>query len=313
MDRIVVTPRSMTSPPHAALERLRRAGYEVVMPTPGEQPDERRLIGALAEAVGYLAGVEKVSRAVLEAAPRLRVISRNGVGIDNVDMEAARERGVQVMRAEGVNARGVAELTIAHMLAACRRMDFHHSTLKNHAWQRRKGIELNGRTVGIVGCGRIGRAVAELCLAFGMTVRAFDPYVDAGFRPAGNFGFVSLDELLQTADILSLHAPVPEDGVALLDAAAFARMKAGVMIVNTARFELLDAQAVRAALEDGTVAVLTLDAFQAEPPEDWSLIDHENVIATPHIGGFTVESVERVTQVSIENLLRVLSRQAEGG
>ncbi|TVR32116.1 MAG: oxidoreductase [Spirochaetaceae bacterium] len=306
MGQVVVTPRSMTAPPHPALEKLRQAGYEILMPAPGEQPTETQLIGALENAEGYLAGVEKVSRSVIEAAPRLRAISRNGVGIDNVDMAAAGDRGIQVLRAEGVNARGVAELTLGHMLAACRRIDFHAHALRNHAWQRRKGLELHGRTAGIVGCGRIGRMVAEMCLAFGMTVRAYDPYADSAYRPSGDFAFVTLAELLGVSDIISLHAPVPGDGRPLLDRTSFEKMKPGVIVVNTARFELLDPQAVRTSLDNGTVAVLTLDAFQSEPPPDWSLIDHQNVIATPHIGGFTQESVDRVTEVAIDNLLRAL-------
>lgn len=306
MGQVVVTPRSMTAPPHPALEKLRQAGYEILMPAPGEQPTETQLIGALENAEGYLAGVEKVSRSVIEAAPRLRAISRNGVGIDNVDMAAAGDRGIQVLRAEGVNARGVAELTLGHMLAACRRIDFHAHALRNHAWQRRKGLELHGRTAGIVGCGRIGRMVAEMCLAFGMTVRAYDPYADSAYRPSGDFSFVTLAELLGVSDIISLHAPVPGDGRPLLDRTSFEKMKPGVIVVNTARFELLDPQAVRTSLDNGTVAVLTLDAFQSEPPPDWSLIDHQNVIATPHIGGFTQESVDRVTEVAIDNLLRAL-------
>ena len=307
MGQVVVTPRSMTAPPHPALEKLRQAGYEVLMPTPGEQPTETQLIGALQNTEGYVAGVEKVSRTVLEAAPRLRAISRNGVGIDNIDMAAAGDRGIQVLRAEGVNARGVAELTLGHMLAACRRIDFHAQTLRDHAWQRRKGFELQGRTVGIVGCGRIGRMVVEMCLALGTAVRAYDPYADSAYRPGGDFAFVDLAELLRVSDIISLHAPVPGDGKPLFDREAFASMKPGVIVVNTARFELLDPEALRASLDDGTVAVLTLDAFQAEPPPDWSLIDHRNVIATPHIGGFTHESVDRVTEVAIDNLLRALS------
>ena len=306
MKQVVVTPRSMTAPPHPALEKLRQAGYEVLMPTPGEQPTETQLVAALQNAEGYLAGVEKVSRTVLEAAPRLRAISRNGVGIDNVDMTAAGDRGIQVLRAEGVNARGVAELTLGHMLAACRRIDFHSQTLRNHAWQRRKGVELKGRTAGIVGCGRIGRMVVEICLALGMTVRAYDPYADSAYRPGGDFAFVDLAELLRASDVISLHAPVPDDGRPIIDRAAFAEMKPGVIIVNTARFELLDPEALRASLDNGTVAVLTLDAFQSEPPPDWSLIDHQNVIATPHIGSFTQESVDRVSEVAIDNLLQAL-------
>jgi len=297
----------MSSPVHPSLERLRQAGYEVITPAPGKQPDEQQLLDALKNAQGYLAGVEKISRAILEAASQLKVISRNGVGVDNVDMEAARERGIKVMRTEGVNANGVAELTIAHLFAACRRIDYHANSLRGHAWQRRKGCELRGRVLGIIGYGRIGRIVGELSRGLGMRVCVFDPYLDATTVESADIEFLTLSDLLQVSDIVSLHAPVPDNGNPVLDQAALDQVKPGVIVLNTARYELLDEKAVRKALDDGTVSVLTLDAFQSEPPHDWSLIDHENVLATPHIGGFTVETVDRVADAAVENLLKVLN------
>lgn len=307
MGQVVVTPRSMSSPIHPSLDRLREAGYEVITPAPGKQPDEQQLIEALKNAQGYLAGVERISRSIIEAAPQLQVISRNGVGIDNIDMKAAREHGISVMRTEGVNANGVAELTIAHLFAACRRIDYHTSSLKAHTWQRRKGCEVKARTVGIIGYGRIGRIVGDLCRGLGMKVCVYDPFVDIAAVESADVRFVTFSELLQTSDILSLHAPVPEGGNPLLDQVALDQVKPGVIILNTARYELLDVQAVREALDDGTVSVLTLDAFQSEPPDDWSLVDHENVLATPHIGGFTAETVDRVADAAVDNVLKVLN------
>lgn len=309
MGQIVVTPRSMSAPIHPSLDRLREAGYEVITPAPGKQPDEQQLIEALKNAQGYLAGVERISRSIIEAAPQLRVISRNGVGVDNIDMKAAREHGISVMRTEGVNANGVAELTIAHLFAACRRLDYHASSLKTHTWQRRKGCEVKARTMGIIGYGRIGRLVGDLCRGLGMKVCAFDPFIDVASVESAGIRFVTFPELLQCSDIVSLHAPVPEDGKPVLDRAALNQAKRGVIVLNTARYELLDAPAVRDALDDGTVSVLTLDAFQSEPPDDWSLVDHENVLATPHIGGFTAETVDRVAEAAVENVLKVLKRE----
>lgn len=306
MSEIVVTPRSMTSPVHPSLQRLRDAGYAVITPTPGVQPNENQLIDSLKRARGYLAGVETIRRPLLASAPHLRVISRNGVGVDNIDMDAAHEYGIKVMRTEGVNARGVAELTIAHLFAASRRMDFHTNTLKNRNWQRRKGRELYGHTAGIIGYGRIGRIVADLCHGIGMKVLAFDPYAHNSDRQEENVEFVTLSELLGESDIVSLHAPVPDDGNPVLNKAAIEQLKSGVIVINTARFELLDPTAVREALDDGTISVLTLDAFQSEPPCEWSLLDHENVLATPHIGGYTEETVDRVADAAVDNLLKVL-------
>ena len=314
MKTIIVTPRSLSSPPHPLLDGFRDAGFEVVFPSPGKQPTEEELLAAIPDAVGFLAGVEPISARVLDAAKNLRAISRNGTGIDNVDLAAAERHGIAVLRAEGANARGVAELTFAHMLAAVRHVVEATTEIRAGRWTRTKGIELYGRTLALIGCGRVGKMVAELAAAFGMTVRAYDPYPDTDFatrfgsRGDGTFAYAPFDVVVADADIVSLHSPMPADGSPLIDARAIGLMKKGVVIVNTARYELLDADAVLGALENGTVGAVTLDAFSEEPPKDRRLVDHPRVISTPHIGGFTTESVDRASEAAIENLLVALTK-----
>ncbi len=306
--RILVTPRSVTRNGHPSLDALSAAGYEVVFSTPGCFPTEGELLELLPGCVGYLAGVETISARVLDAATDLKAISRNGTGVDSIDLAAAERNGIQVCRAEGANARGVAELTFAHVLASVRSLPFSDSEMKGGGWTRRKGIELEGRTLGLVGCGKIGQLVAEFAMAFGMKVRAFDPYPDDRFSPAGDFAYCPLDELLAVSDIVSLHCPPKADGRPLIDGVAIAAMKAGVYIVNTARGSLLDDDAVLEALESGSVAGVALDAFTSEPPADLRLVKHPRVTATPHIGGFTAESVGRAMSVAVDNLLGALGR-----
>ncbi len=304
--KILVTPRSVTKNGHPALEALTAAGYEIVFSTPGCFPTEEELLELLPGCVGYLAGVETISAKVLDAATDLKVISRNGTGVDSVDLGAAERNGIQICRAQGANARGVAELTFAHILSTIRSVSFSDRALKNGEWTRRKGIELGGRTLGLVGCGKIGQIVAGFAVAFGMRVRAHDPYPDESFSPDGDFAYCSFHELLTCADIISLHCPPKTDGSPVIDRTTIEAMKSGVHIVNTARASLLDDEAVLAELDSGKIAGVTFDAFRVEPPDDWHLVKHARVTATPHIGGFTEESVAKAMTVAVENLLSLL-------
>ena len=307
MNRVLVTPRSITKNGNSALERLREAGYEVVFTTPGEQPSEDELIALLPGCVGYLAGVEKISARVLEAAPDLKVISRNGTGVDNIDLAAAERLGIRVCRAEGANARGVAELAFGLVLSLARGIPFSDRAIKQGGWERRQGIELEGRTLGLVGCGRIGRLVASFALAFGMEVLAHDVVRDESLASLAGFTYRPLEEVLANSDFISLHCPPPEDGRPLIDASALRTVKRGACIINTARAGLVDDEAVLNAMEEGRLTGFATDVYELEPPVARRLLANDRVIATPHVGGLTSESVSRAVGVAIENLLQYLS------
>ena len=305
--KVLVTPRSVTREGHPSLQKLRDTGCEVIFCSPGKQPDEAELRRLLPGCVGYLAGVERITASVLEAAESLRVISRNGTGTDNVDFAAAQARGILVLRAEGTNARGVAELAIGQIFALARSTPMADAALKCGRWERpAQGAELAGKSLGIIGCGRIGRLVAQMAIGIGMKVSAYDPFADASFSPGKDFRYLSLAEVIANADFLSAHSPPAADGKPLLDAGSFAQMKRGVFLVNTSRYDVFDAEALYAALEDGTVAGLALDVFDSEPPTDQRLVRHPRVIASPHIGGFTHESIDRAMTVAVDNLIGVL-------
>ena len=307
MAKILVTPRSITAAGgHPALDALTEAGYELVFSTAGKQPGEDQLIELLPGCAGYLAGVERISAKALRAATQLKVISRNGTGTDAVDLEAAERLGICVCRAEGANARGVAELTIAMIFALARNIPAHSRAIKAGRWERHKGIELRGKVLGLVGCGKIGQLVAEAAVALGMEVLAHDLYPAETFAPSERFRFAPLDEVFERSDIISLHCPPPADGKPIVDVDALAKMRHGVLLVNTARAGLVDAGALHAALESGRVAGAALDVFETEPPAEHPLLAHERVIATPHIGAFTRESVDRAVQVAVDNLLQQL-------
>lgn len=304
--RVLVTPRSVTKAGHPSLRRLEAAGYEVRFCTPGAQPGEEELIRLLPGCVGYLAGVEKVTARVLDAAGALRVISRNGTGIDNVDLAAAERKRIKVCRAESANARGVAELTLALIFALARSIPASDRRIKAGGWERRLGVELAGRTLGVVGCGAIGRQVAGLGRAIGMRVIGFDIAPDPELARAGGVEFKPFDALLAESDVVTLHVPGGAGRGPLIDSTAVSRFKPGVLLVNTARHELLDSRAVMGGLERGVIAGVGLDVFETEPPAMNELLSHDRVICTPHVGGYTAESVDRVMGIAVENLLAVL-------
>ena len=312
MEKVLVTPRSVTAGGHPSLAKLKDAGYEVVFPTPGKQPAESDLLRLLPGCVGYLAGVEPVSAKVLEAAKGLKVISRNGVGVDNVDLAAAQRLGIPVCKTLGANSRGVAELTMAHILSLARWISFSDATIKAGGWERRKGFELIGKTLGLVGCGNIGRLVAKFALGLDMKVLAYDVMPDHSFAPSPDFRYTTLDEVLANSHIISLHCPPQPDGKPLLDATTLSRMKQGVVLINTARADLIDGAALAAALQTGQVAGVAADVFKTEPPTGDPLVLNDRVLATPHIGGFTDESVDRAVDMAVDNLLTELKKTKTG-
>ena len=285
------------------------------MPQRGRMPSADELRSLLPGCAGWLAGVEPITDDVLSVATDLRVISRNGTGVDAIDLESARRRGIEIRRADGANARGVAELAIGMILAIARSLPFSDAAIKAGGWERRKGFELEGKTLGIVGCGKIGRIVAGLAHGLGMRVVGHDPFAEQSDQALDRplVQLVELDDLVAMSDVITLHCPPPADGAAVLDARRLGLTKPGVVVVNTARHELIDVPALVAAIERGHVAGAALDVFDAEPPIDRSHLTSNRILATPHIGGFTDESVDRAVDVAVTNLLDALSLQPTAG
>lgn len=308
MEKIIITPRSLSCGNPPVLSKLRDAGYELVFPSPGKQPSESELLAVIEEAVGYIAGVEAITEKILSNAKKLKIISRNGTGTDNIDLEAAAKRNIVIKKAEGANARGVAELTMGLVFAAARGISLSDRTLKAQKWQRLEGFELEGKVLGLVGCGKIGKLVAGFSLALGMKVLAYDSYPDTSFQPSPYFKYAPLFEILRDSDIVSLHCPPLPQKKALLGFSELSSMKKGALLINTARQSLVDERELVALLNAGHIAWYAIDAFDKEPPDDYALAQNERVIVTPHIGGFTKESIERASLVAIENLLSVLRK-----
>ncbi len=307
--RVLITPRSVTAAGLDSvreLEPLRERGWELVSGPAGRLPTEAELLDLVPDVDGWLAGVEVISATVLQHAPRLKVISRNGVGADAVDIAAAESAGITVALARGANSRGVAELAILLILAALRDLPRANSAMKSGEWTRSLGREMPDITVGLVGFGAVGRLVAGFAGALGATVVAFDPFasIDAASGAEG----VPLDEVFARADVVSLHSPPAADGSPIVTADRLASMRHGSALVNTARAGLVDPVAVLACLTSGQLAAYAVDAFETEPPELTPLLAHPSTILTPHLGGYTAASVRRATEQAVANLIATLER-----
>jgi D-3-phosphoglycerate dehydrogenase len=304
--KVLVTPRSLTEALHPTVEAMAGHGIEIVYSAAGKLPDEAELLRLVPDVSGWLAGVEPVSPKVVAAAQKLRVISRNGTGLDNLPLGELRARGIAVRTADGANARGVAELAIAMIFSAMRHLPFTDQGLKAGGWPRRRGIEFFGRTVGVIGCGAVGGTVARLAAAMGAHVIAYDPArPDLGIDP-DRFRWADHDEIFASADILTLHCPPSRDGKPLIDRRMLAVAKPGLVLVNTARASLVDEAALIEALDEKRVQQYCVDVFDPEPPVFPGLASRPDVIATSHIGGYTEESVNRATEMAVFNLLETL-------
>jgi D-3-phosphoglycerate dehydrogenase / 2-oxoglutarate reductase len=268
------------------------------------------LLAALADADALVVrSATKVTRDVIAAAPMLRVIARAGTGVDNVDLDAASQRGIVVMNAPGANSISVAELLLAQLLALARHLPAADAMMKTRKWEKKKfaGIELRGKTLGIVGLGRIGQEVAARARSFEMQIVAHDPFISAGLAAQLGARLATLDEVCAEADFLTLHLPVTPQTKHLFNAERLARCKKGIRICNTARGELIDTPALVEALRSGHVAAAAIDVFEQEPPADWTLAELPNVVATPHIAASTGEAQELVgveTAAAVRDYLR---------
>ena len=251
----------------------------------------------------------KVDADVLRAATRLKVVGRAGIGVDNVDIEAATELGVIVMNTPGANSVATAEQTLALMLAVSRHTAQAHESVRQGKWERSAfvGSELRGKTLGVVGFGRIGRLVTARAQAFGMDVIAYDPFVDEETALALDVTLFDLDDLLAQADYVTLHTAQTPDTISMINAETLAMMKDGAILINVARGKLVDAQALRAALDSGKLKAAAIDVFVSEPPPpDHPLLGHPKVLHTPHLGASSIEAQRQVATQIVEQVLAAL-------
>lgn len=305
--KVLVTPTSFGKDDPGLKPALEEAVGEVVYNPLARPLASKELLPLVGDIDGYIAGLDHIDRSVIEAAGRLKVIARYGVGVDRVDIPAATARGIAVTNTPGANSVAVAELTIGLMLALARDLCRADAATRRGEWPRLSGVGLRGKTVGLVGLGFIGREVASRLRAFGCRILISDPNIPCETAEGCGVQLVTLDELLGAADFVSLHASLHPATAGMVDKGFLGQMKPGAFLVNTARGELIDEGALQQALETGRLGGAALDCFSREPlPADHPLLRFPQVIVTPHTASHTDEATNAMGWMALDACFAVL-------
>lgn len=306
---VALTIRSFGKYSAEPIELLKSKGYRLLENTTGERASEEQLIEYLKEADGAIAGTEKYPQAVLEKAPQLKVISRAGIAMENVDLEFAKQKGIVVTNTPEAPSWAVAEHTVAHIFSLLKNIPNYTANVRKQDWTLVKGYMLRGKTVGIIGLGRIGQKVGTMLSALGCDIVGYDPYVTT--LPDGSPIKIEqdVDEVLKKADILTLHIPFTEDNKDFISKEKIALMKQGSFIINTARGGVLNEEALYEALKNQHLAGAALDVF-AKEPYNGPLLTLDNVTFTPHVASNAQEARIAMEMEAVQNLINVLENHA---
>lgn len=268
--------------------------------------DEEKFAHALKDADGLIVGVEKITSRVLEGANNLKVIAKHGAGVDNINVAEAQKRQIAVTNAPGANRHAVADLVFGLFLSIARQIPTSFQEIKEDKWPRVIGTEVFGKTVGVIGTGRIGKEVIRRAQGFNMNVLCFDLYPDPQIEAQGRGKYVELDELLQSADFITVHTDLNDQSKSLISTEELKTMKSSAFLVNTARGGIIDEDALYQALKKGEIKGAAMDVFVQEPITSSPLLELPNFIATPHMAGYTHEALREVGMITARNVLAVL-------
>jgi len=304
--RILVTSTSFSKVDPLPMQRLRESGCEVVE-NPLKRPlRENELRPLLGNVDGVIAGLDEFTRGALTDSKRLKVISRYGVGVDNVDLKAAKDLGIKVVTTPEVNTQAVADLTFGLVLALSRMIPQADQSTKSGNWGRYIGRAVHRKVLGIVGLGRIGKAVAERAKGFSMRILAYDIREDHAFAKSAKIEYCPLDTLVSTSDFISLHCDLNPRSKGIIGARELNLMKKTAYLINTARGGLIEEESLYEVLRNGKIAGAGLDVYLNEPPQESPLLSLDNIIATPHIGSYTHEALLEMGLGAVDNLIRNL-------
>lgn len=308
-----VTPRVAVTPPPICNSSILCDELSKLFPQPlfnktDRYLNEDELIQFAGEADALLVGRDRITDKVLSALPQLKIIAKYGVGLDNIDQEALQKHQVKLGWTAGVNRRSVAELTLGFMLGLCHNVFKSGWPLKQGRWAKEGGHLLQGKTVGVIGCGNIGKEVVRLLKPFECRIWVRDIVEMSEFCKETGALEKSLAEVLEGADIISMHVPLTKDTRHMMNTTAFQRMQPTAFLVNTSRGDVVDQSALKEALIKGSIAGAALDVFSQEPPEDMELLGHPHLMATPHIGGNALEAVEAMARAAFQHLQEYFSK-----
>jgi len=305
--RILVTPTSFGRMDPRLRRRLEEQCGEVIYNETGKLLAASQVKELLPGVDGYIAGVDAITSEALQAADRLKVIARYGVGVDKVDLDAARRRGIVVTNTPGANSASVAELTIGLMLSLLRNIPNATAATRAASWPRMNGLAIRKKTVGVIGLGAVGRCVAERLAPFECTLLGFDPYAAKSTEESTGITMTSLENLLARSDVVTLHVPSTVETRGIANDRFFDAMKKGAYLVNTARGELIEEAALLRAIDTGRLAGAALDVFEQEPlPAESPLLRSEKIIATPHMAAHTDDAVTEMAEIATADCLAVL-------
>ena len=308
--RLLVTPTSYGKNDPRLKTQLEEQVGEVIYNPTGKPLTSAELAQLLPGIDGYIAGLDGIDAQALQAADRLKVIARYGVGVDKVDLVAAREKGIVVTNTPGANSVSVAELALGLMLALARQIPEAVDAVHQGKWPRYSGLSLEGKTIGILGLGAIGKQLARRLAGFDCRILAYDPFADAAFAKNNHVELVTLDEVVKEADFITLHLPLLPGTRGMVNDAFLNRMKKGAFLINTSRGEVLDEEALLRALQSGHLKGAGLDAFAVEPPDPKNpLLALPQVIATPHLGAQTDGATSNMGWFAMRDCLAVLQNK----
>jgi D-3-phosphoglycerate dehydrogenase len=305
-EKILITPRSFGKTDPRLFTLLEEAGYELVLNGTGGILDKKQITELIAPCAGVILGVDPLDADVIAAAPHLRAISKYGVGVDNIDLNAAKARGIKVSRTVGANAEAVADYAVALMLALSRKLLPIDQSCRRSDWSKVTTLDFNHKTLGLIGLGAIGKNVAQRAQAFSMRVLAYDVMWDAEYAQAHGIEYAEPETILRTADFISLHLPLLPSTENFIGEKELAMMKPTAVLINTARGGLVDEAALLDALRHNRIYGAGIDAFRVEPPEDKSWFELDNVVLGSHCAASTTGAVENMGRMAAENLLRDL-------
>lgn len=303
--KVLITSNSFGKFSQEPKKCLLNAGFEVVENHYGRMLTEAELLSEIADADAIIVSTEQLNKAVIDHAPKLKVVSRYGVGTDNIDKAYCQQKGITVTITQNANTNAVAEYTVALMLAASRKICSADHFAKQQIWTKFTGLDLYGKTVGLVGLGAIGREVAKKISAFGVNILAYDLFYHDDFVKQYGIEKVSLDELLKRSDVVSLHIPATQ-AHPLLNQREFELMKQDVVLVNTARASLINIDALIHNLQCKKIFSVALDVHENEPAFDRCLTLFDNVILTPHNAAVSREAVDKMSMLAVQNVLNHL-------
>jgi D-3-phosphoglycerate dehydrogenase / 2-oxoglutarate reductase len=284
------------------VEYLKSHGFEVTLAPQGKKWSEADLIEAAKEYDAMVVGIEKITAPVVQASTKLRIMTKHGAGVDNIDVKTATARGVVVTSAPGANSDAVADLTLGLFLSLARTIPFADRSVREGKWPRLAGLQLNEKTLGIIGLGQIGKKVAKRASGFDMRVLVYDVVQDEAFARQSGIRYVPLAELLAQSDFVSIHVPLIPSTHRLIGERELRLMKKDAFLVNISRGNIVDEEALYRVLKEGRIRGAALDVFSQEPPVGSPFLSLDNVVLTPHMGGYTLEALRETGMICVRNI-----------